>query len=160
VRENQVVEIGFEKNGNPHTAEVRAAPFEWQGRRAFLAAIRDVTEQKLLAEQLLQSQKLEALGLLAGGVAHDFNNLLTVIVNCATFLSDDIGPDDPKRHDVVQILGAADRAEVLVSQLLALTRRKPIQPYVVDPKEILDEIQGLLRRTLPADIRLVVDIAT
>ncbi len=127
--------------------------------QAYLASIRDVTEKKHLAEQLLQSQKMEAMGLLAGGVAHDLNNLLTVIVNCATFLTDAIPEGDAKRNDVDQILGAVDRAEALVSQLLELTRKKPAQARIIDLGETATEMKKLLRRTLPADIELVVEAA-
>ena len=155
ISEDKVSEIVFEKDGKKHSAEMRAAAFEWNNKQAFLASIRDTTEQKLLAEQLLQSQKMEALGLLAGGVAHDFNNLLTVIVNCATFLSDAIPEGDPKRKDVVQILSASDRAEGLVSQLLALTRKKSIQPRIIDLKATIQSSHALLRRTLPANIEIV-----
>ncbi len=159
VLENDVSEIAFEKEGRPRTAEMRATSFEWDGEPAYLAAIRDTTEQKLMAEQLLQAQKMEALGLLAGGVAHDFNNLLTVIVNCATFLSESIDGNEPEQRDVKQILGAAERAEALVSQLLALSRRKPSQPRAVDLSETVGELEPLLRRTLPADIELSASLA-
>ena len=154
VREDGVSEISFEKEGRPRTAEMRATSFEWNGGPAYLAAIRDTTEQKLLGEQLLQAQKMQALGLLAGGVAHDFNNLLTVIVNCATFLSEALSENDPGQRDVKQILGAAERAEALVAQLLALSRRKPSQPRAVNLSETVAELEPLLRRTLPADIEL------
>jgi CheY-like chemotaxis protein len=112
----------------------------------------------LLAEQLRQSQKMEALGLMAGGVAHDFNNLLTVIVNCATFLSDAMPEDDSKRRDVAQILRASERAEALISQLLALTRKKSIQPRPTDLKATIEAIVTLLRRTLPAQIEILSEL--
>jgi signal transduction histidine kinase len=137
---------------------MRATAFEWDGRPAYLAAIRDVTEQKLLTEQLLQAQKMEALGLLAGGVAHDFNNLLTVIVNCASFLADSIDANDPGQRDVKQILAASERAEALVAQLLALTRRKPVQAKAVDLTQAVSEFEELLRRTLPANIEVAARI--
>ena len=156
---NEMAEISFTKDGKTHFAEIRAARFEWERKQAYLASIRDITEKKHLAEQLLQSQKMEAMGLLAGGVAHDLNNLLTVIVNCAVFLNDAIPEGDAKRHDVDQILGATDRAEALVSQLLELTRRKPTQARIIDLGEAATEMQKLLRRTLPSDIELGVEIA-
>jgi two-component system, cell cycle sensor histidine kinase and response regulator CckA len=154
---NEMAEISFTKDGKMHFAEMRAAQFEWDRKPAYLASIRDITEKKHLAEQLLQSQKMEAMGLLAGGVAHDLNNLLTVIVNCSIFLTDAIPVGDPKRNDVDQILAATDRAEALVSQLLELTRRKPAQARIIDLGESATEMQKLLRRTLPADIELEVE---
>ncbi len=152
--ETAVSQIEFVKSDKTHTAEIRAAEIDWAGQPAFLASIRDITEQKSLTEQLVQSQKLEAMGLLAGGVAHDFNNLLTVVVNCANFLIDETAPDDPRVHDIKQILGAADRGEALVSQLLALTRRRPSQPQILDMAEAVRVMQPLLRRTLPANIEI------
>jgi signal transduction histidine kinase/DNA-binding response OmpR family regulator len=154
ITENDVSDITFEKDKRTHTAEMRAATFEWNGNAALLASIRDTTEQKLMAEQLLQAQKMEALGLLAGGVAHDFNNLLTVIVNCATFVAESVDATDPAQHDVKQILAASERAEALVAQLLALSRRKPTQPRALDLSEMVADLEPLLRRTLPADIEL------
>src|SRR5262249_46626046 len=154
IAENGVSEISFEKDGSKHTAEMRAAPFEWDNVPGDLASIRDTTEQKALAGPLLQAHKMEALGLLAGGVAHDFNNLLTVIVNCATFVAESLEPNDASQRDVKQILAASDRAEALVAQLLALSRRKPSQPRVVDLGEMIAEMEPLLRRTLPADIEM------
>jgi two-component system cell cycle sensor histidine kinase/response regulator CckA len=155
---NEMAEISFTKGGKTHFAEMRAAQFVWDRKRAYLASIRDITEKKHLAEQLLQSQKMEAMGLLAGGVAHDLNNLLTVIVNCAMFLNDAITEDDPKHNDVNQILAAVDRAEALIGQLLELSRRKPTQARIIGLGEVATEMEKLLRRTLPADIELSVEI--
>jgi signal transduction histidine kinase len=156
---NEMAEISFTKDGKTHFAEMRAALFVWDRKRAYLASIRDITEKKHLAEQLLQSQKMEAMGLLAGGVAHDLNNLLTVIVNCAMFLNDAIAEDDPKHNDVNQILAAVDRAEALIGQLLELSRRKPTQARIIGLGEVATEMEKLLRRTLPADIELSVELA-
>jgi len=156
---NDMAEISFTKDGKNHFAEMRAAEFVWDRKRAYLASIRDITEKKHLAEQLLQSQKMEAMGLLAGGVAHDLNNLLTVIVNCAVFLNDAIPEGDVKHNDVNQILAAVDRAEALIGQLLELSRRKPTQARIIGLGEVATEMEKLLRRTLPADIELSVEIA-
>ena len=97
-----------------------------------LAMITDVTERKRLEQQLRQSQKMEAVGRLAGGVAHDFNNLLTAIRGHTDLLLGDLPADSPLRSDIDEIRGAADRAASLTQQLLAFSRRQMLQPVVLE----------------------------
>ncbi|HEU4628113.1 MAG TPA: ATP-binding protein, partial [Gemmatimonadaceae bacterium] len=92
---------------------------------------------------------------LAGGVAHDFNNLLTVITSYSGLLLGELAPDDPMRADIQQIEGAAKRAATLTRQLLAFSRQQMLQPRVVDPNQVITDMERMLRRVLPADIRLV-----
>ena len=123
----------------------------------FGAIIRDITarkQQMLLREQLNQSQKLESLGRLAGGVAHDFNNLLTVISSFAGFARETMPEGEQRRDDLDQVLRAADRAATLTRQLLAFSRRQPIEPRVVDLSELIGDVEKMLRRTLGEDIEL------
>ncbi len=115
---------------------------------------RDVTEQRELREQLLHSQKLEAVGRLAGGVAHDFNNLLTAISGYAEFLVAGFGADDPRREDAQEICRAADRAAGLTRQLLAFSRRQVLQPETLDVAEVVAGIEALLGRLLDPSIEL------
>jgi PAS domain S-box-containing protein len=128
-------------------------------RRILVA--RDVTERKRdelarvkLEEQLRHSQKMEAVGRLAGGVAHDFNNLLTAISGYAQLVLDKLAPEHRARPDVEEIRDAAQRAATLTRQLLAFSRRQLLQPRILDLREVLADLQKMLRRIIGEDIRL------
>src|SRR5690606_30812635 len=114
----------------------------------------DITERKRLQEQLYGSQKMEAVGRLAGGVAHDFNNLTTAILGYAAFVHSQLQEDDPLREDVAEITRAANRAADLTQQLLAFARRKVIQPRVVSPHELVRGTEKMLRRLIGENIAL------
>lgn len=112
-------------------------------------------EKALLEEQLRQSQKMEALGRLAGGVAHDFNNILTGINGSAEMILRRMPPTDDLRAEIQEILDAGERAARLTSQLLAFSRKQVISPRVIRPNEILDRSQKMLRRIIGEDVELV-----
>jgi PAS domain S-box-containing protein len=138
------------------------------GRTVRCAVVQDITEREHLEQRLRQSQRLESLGQLAGGVAHDFNNLLGVILGYATMSKEDVqalAPDDPAWRslldDLTQIVAAADRATGLTRQLLAFARADAIaEPQVLDVNSVVLDVEKLLRRTIGEDIELVVDLAT
>jgi len=120
----------------------------------------DVTPQRRLQEELRQSQKLEAVGRLAGGVAHDFNNLLTAITGFTRFALEDVPNDSTVRDDLEQALLAADRAAGLTHQLLAFSRQQVLQPKVLDLNQLVAGIEPMLRRIIGADIKIHLRLAT
>jgi PAS domain S-box-containing protein len=124
-----------------------------------LGVARDVTEQRSLEEQLRQSQKMDAIGQLAGGVAHDFNNLLTAILGFAGFLLESLPEHDERRRDVEEIRHAADRAATLTRQLLAFSRKQILMVRVVNLGGVVGELTPLLRRLLGEAIDLRTTIA-
>jgi two-component system, cell cycle sensor histidine kinase and response regulator CckA len=114
----------------------------------------DVTDQKNLEAQFAQSQKMQAVGQLAGGVAHDFNNLLTAIIGFADLLLLRHRPGDPAFSDLMQIQQNANRAANLVRQLLAFSRQQTLQPQILDLTDVLAELSNLLRRLIGEKITL------
>ncbi len=114
----------------------------------------DVTERKNLEAQFSQSQKMQAVGQLAGGVAHDFNNLLTAIIGFCDLLLLRSRPGDPAFGDIMQIKQNANRAANLVRQLLAFSRQQTLQPRVIDITDVLVELSHLLRRLIGENIEL------
>lgn len=122
---------------------------------AYRGMLRDVTEQKQLEEQLRQSQKIEAIGRLAGGVAHDFNNLLTVIMGFSDRLLKGLGQDDPLHRNAVEIRKAAERAASLTHQLLAFSRRQILTPRILNLNTIIINLEGMLQRLIGEHIELI-----
>jgi len=121
--------------------------------------VRDVTDQRRLQQQLTQSQKMEAIGRLAGGVAHDFNNLLTVITSYSDLVYQDLPPDDPRRDDVDQVRKAADGAAALTRQLLAFSRQQVLEPKVIDLNSVVDNLKKILQRVIGEDVELTTVLA-
>jgi PAS domain S-box-containing protein len=119
----------------------------------------DVSGLRELEQQFRQSQKMEAMGHLAGAVAHDFNNLLTAIKGYSEFVIDALAVEDKSRSDVEQIVAAADRAAALTNQLLAFSRRQVLAPKVIDANGVVANIEKLLRRLIGPPINLRVVLA-
>ena len=128
--------------------------------------MRDITERKRaeeererLEEQLRASQKMEAIGSLAGGVAHDFNNLLTVILSYTGFALDGVREGDPLQDDLLEVKKAGERAAALTRQLLAFSRKQVLQPVPLDLNQIAAGVEKMLRRILGEDIDFVQALA-
>ena len=125
----------------------------------FVAVKRDVTEVRRMEEQLRQSQKMEAVGRLAGGVAHDFNNLLTAISGYSDLLLHRLPAYSTLRRDVEEIRKAGDRAAALTRQLLAFSRRQVLQPKVLDLNAVVTNMGQTLRHLIGEDIELSTDLS-
>lgn len=124
------------------------------GNRQIVGVLRDITEYKRLQAQFIQSQKMEAVGVLAGGIAHDFNNLLTVIKGNTEILMEDMDPADSRMQDFEQILHASQQAASLIGQLLAFSRRQVLRPKLMNLNDTLDEMGKMLRRLIREDIKI------
>jgi PAS domain S-box-containing protein len=132
---------------------------EFEGRPAALGTAYDITERKKLEEQYRQSHKMEAVGLLAGGVAHDFNNILTAIIGYGNLVKMKIAADDPAQVYVDQILSSSERAANLTHSLLAFSRKQIINPQPVNVNEVIAGVGKLLARLIGEDIEFKMDLA-
>jgi two-component system, cell cycle sensor histidine kinase and response regulator CckA len=146
---------GRRKDGTEFPVEVSLSFIEIEEGLFAIAFVSDISQRKTLEEQLQHSQKMEAVGRLAGGVAHDFNNMLTVISGYNRMLLDELSPVDPLRTYVEEALAAADRAADLTNQLLAFSRRQIMVPRVVNVNSVVQQSERMLRRLIGEDIELV-----
>lgn len=146
------------KNGQTRWLSSIRRPIYVEGKFLGLrVSNRDITDRKVLEEQLAQSQKMESLGLMAGGVAHDFNNLLTVITGYGSILEQQLMKADEKtKKSVAQMLTAAEKAQDLTSSLLAFSRKKIVKPSTIKINDIIRNNLGLLKSLIKEDIELVV----
>ena len=147
------------KDGTRFPAEVRVGNIESGNQRMFLAVSRDITDRKRLEEQLLQSQKMEAIGTLAGGIAHDFNNLLFPIIGFTELTLEKLPPDSTEYADLKLVLGAAFRAKDIVSQVLLFSRKSEGAHQYFDLRPLVAESLKLLQTTLPNNVSIRQEIA-
>ncbi len=144
------------KDGTVFPVEISAGSFVLQGRRALCGIIRDITERRNLEEQFRQSQKMEAIGRLAGGVAHDFNNLLTAMTGYSELILSELHHGDPLRGEVQKIKTAAERATSLTRHLLAFSRKEILEPKVLDLNVIVADTADMLQRLIGEDVELII----
>ncbi len=144
------------KNGELYWESATIAPVKnLDGAMTHYMAIKeDITEKKKLQEQLLHSQKMEAVGTLAGGIAHDFNNILTAIIGYNSIMKIRMAQGDPLLKTVSQIQKAAERATGLTRSLLAFSRKQQTDMQVVDLNSVVNGMQSMLRRLIREDIEL------
>ena len=174
-RDPQSRQLFIKEHG--HKDDFRALEAEWRRKDGKLIAVRitghpvlekdnslshfevfaeDMTERRSLERQLLQAQKMEAIGRLAGGIAHDFNNLLSVILGHSDILEQQVGTNSRLRKSVEATRNAAERAAALTMQLLAFSRKQVIEPAVIDLNASVTEIQKMLHRVIGEDIELAI----
>jgi two-component system, cell cycle sensor histidine kinase and response regulator CckA len=144
--------------GREFPCEITLVKLPDPDRTLIRGSITDVTERRLLEEQLRQSQKMEAVGRLAGGVAHDFNNLLTVITLSSHLLLEEMESGKPRIALVKDIADAADRASALTRQLLAFGRKAVLAPRVLDINAVVRDAESMLRRLIGEDVQLLVEL--
>lgn len=150
--------------GSPYEVQLRGSPgpivhlfvrrLDGRGAPELILYLVDMTNQKNLEAQFVQSQKMQAIGQLAGGVAHDFNNLLTAMIGFCDLLLLRHKPGDHSFTDIMQIKQNANRAANLVRQLLAFSRQQTLQPRVLSVTDVLAELSNLLRRLIGENIEL------
>jgi two-component system cell cycle sensor histidine kinase/response regulator CckA len=148
-------------DGTVIDVEVISHAFDFEGHSARIVLVNDITEQihlrrreRDVEQQLVQAQKMEAVGRLAGGVAHDFNNLLSVVLNATQAMTDELPAESPLRGEVADIRQAVERGAALTRQLLAFGRKEVHAPRLLDVHEIVAGVERLLARALGRGLHL------
>jgi two-component system, cell cycle sensor histidine kinase and response regulator CckA len=156
----RTVMINRKKSGESFIVEKTITPVRNENGEVthYISNDRDISEHRRLEAALFQAQKMDAIGLLAGGVAHDFNNLLMVISSYAELMQDSINAGHRLHRNVQEILGAARRAADLTRQLLAFGRKQPQTLQVLDLNGILRDVSKMLMRVVGEDVELVIDV--
>src|ERR1035438_1009149 len=142
------------KSGGVIDVELATYAVTIEGNKLELTVVTDITARRHLEDQLRQSQKMEAVGMLAGGVAHDFNNLLTIISGYSQLILNSLQPSDPNYYSAEQILKAGERAATLTAQLLSFSRPQLLQPKVLDLNKLVTGLSAMLRRLIGEDVDL------
>ncbi len=145
--------------GQEIPCEVRLLLLPQDDRRLIRGSVTDISARKRLQDQLAQSQRLEAIGRLAGGVAHDFNNMMTVVLGTAEALMARLAPGDSMRAELADITGAAERATLVTRQLLAFGRRQRLAPLLIDLSAHIEHLNRVLQRVLGEDIELSLNLS-
>jgi len=159
--ENSFEQQFLQMDGTPVWVETTGQPIVYDGHAGALVFVRDITlhkqaeaEKERLQSQLIQAQKMESVGRLAGGVAHDFNNMLNVILGNAELAMAKTGPDDPLQNELAEIHEAADRSAEITRQLLAFASKQTIAPQTLDLNEMIEKMLKMLHRLIGENIHL------
>jgi PAS domain S-box-containing protein len=150
--------VACRKDGTEFPVEISLGPLVTKEGVLISSTIVDITDRKKMEKQLRLSQRMEAIGELAGGVAHDFNNLLAVIMGCADVVLDALPADHPSAKKVEMIRKAGGSAADLTRQLLAFSRQQMLQPRVLDLKDVVERTQALLHRVIGENIELEISL--
>lgn len=146
------------RDGSALDVEITSHPIDVEGRHARLVIATDVTDRVRLETRLRETQRLEALGRLAGGVAHEFNNLLAAVMGHAQLLQSDVPASHPGRESLDEVVRAAQRGAELTRHMLAFGRRQLLRPEVVDVNAVVRDMERLLRPLLAADLRVALEL--
>ncbi|KRQ93397.1 hypothetical protein CQ10_07385 [Bradyrhizobium valentinum] len=157
----EMTEIAIHKPGGDQIdAEIRVVETVWDHRPARLASLRDISGRRAMEERLRHSAKMEAVGRLTAGIAHDFNNHLTVVLgNLESAMRRSTSADPSLRRALENASRGAQQAAVLTERLLAFARRKPLEPRLISPEDLLSRMSDLLQRTLGEKINVQANIA-
>ena len=154
--------VGIRKDGSTFHAETQGCDSVFHGKKVRVVAMRDISERRQMEQdrtnlerQLVQAQKMESVGRLAGGISHDFNNLLTVINGYCDLALRDQALTDKLRGRVQHVRTAGERATELTRQLLAFSRRQVVEPQPLDINALVIEVQAMLAHVVPANIEIV-----
>lgn len=153
--------VNRKKDDTLYTEEATIVPVFNSDRQIvnYVAVKRDITAELRLEEQIRQTQKMDAVGRLAGGVAHDFNNLLVIINGYCDLLLAQIDENNPMHHDITQIKAAGERAAGLTRQLLVFSRKQVVQPETLNLNDIVTDLNKMLRRLIREDISIVTNLS-
>ncbi|MGO9570817.1 MAG: PAS domain S-box protein, partial [Desulfomonilaceae bacterium] len=150
--------VGMTKNGKRFEVEGWGTAIKYPGKRSALAFIIDVSEARSLRAQLIQAQKMEAIGNLAGGIAHDFNNLLTVILGYTELIICGKDEGDRDYEDLKKVIQAAGTAAEIVHQILAFSRRTESEPQPIDLNQQVEQLRKMLSRLIPKTIQVRINL--
>lgn len=149
--------MGLRKNGETFPMHLGVGEMIIGDTRSFIGSIADLTDIKSLEQQLLQSQRMEAIGQLTGGIAHDFNNLLGIMIGNTELLETSIGGNEQAQAELKVIEDAVDRATSLTNRLLAFARQQTLSPVATDVNDMIEGLETMLRRTLGETIDMRID---
>ena len=149
---------GLRKSGEKFPLEVSLTPIEMRGHTEVLVEIQDISQRKALELKLLQSEKLESVGQLAGGLAHDLNNMLAAMLGYTELAQININDKEQSANDLEQVASAGIRAKNMIGQMLAFTRQQVLEPKLLDLNEVIQDAEQILRPLVPESIEVILSL--